>query len=312
MGTVVSPDVYMTPPASDTHPVWPPLTPTPCLALKRHRDCEQKCAELESTVKESVAVREALASLNQQLTEVRERHVQDLKASHQRETAQHRDLKASHQRILAQQREILALKEREHGPEKASEHETENAGLKLRRMLEQVELGLGKLPDEERTVFWTKYLGSGSPGATKMMNDFLLRVYNIKWGRVDYKERKARIEQVVKELKDLHSTLSSSVHSAWDKGLLIIEDKHSPTQVAMLQALLHLEGLEYRTRPRTDAGTAPALAPALAPAATPATAPAPAPHVVQLPQHGQRYTDDQTGRFYYYNRWSNAMQWEPP
>ena len=144
------------------------------------------------------------------------------------------------------------------------------------------------------------------------MNDFLLRAYNIKWGHVDYKERKARIEQVVKELKDLHSTLSSSVHSAWDKGLLIIEDKHSPTQVAMLQALLHLEGLEYRTRPRTDAGTAPALAPALAPAATPATAPAPAPHVVQLPQHGQRYTDDQTGRFYYYNRWSSSMQWESP
>ena len=152
MGTVVSPDVYMTPPASDTHPVWPPLTPTPCLAqtLKRHRDCELKCAELESTVKESVAVREALASHNQQLTEVRERHEQDLKASHQRETEVHQRLNASHQRetalhreILAQQREILAMKEREHARQ-ASEHETEIACLKLRRMLEQVELGLGK------------------------------------------------------------------------------------------------------------------------------------------------------------------------
>lgn len=250
-------------PATVTPTLSAPLTLTLSLAQTLQLEtAKRKICELESKLQTVIPMHAENAVLAQKLNEQQDARIEDLREYIKDLQGHVGYVKEAGERLAKQSAKIEELSDLRFKSAQDN-HRKDVTNLALRRVVEQAGSGLGKVTNESHKDFWTRYLTSCQPAGEKLMTSILLKAYNCIWQNVPSKDRKLRIAQVVNEIVEVYSDASGPLHLGWASDcIVLVENEHSPTRIALLVAFFDLEGIPYELKGRRDP---PVGAPAPAP-----------------------------------------------
>ena len=184
-------------------------------------------------------------------------------------------------------------------------HASEIVTLKLRNLIEQLELKLGKTDAVSRTVWWTQFLSSDTnPTALMLLTSILFRAFDTIWSSVTSTNAKqAKIKLVADAISNVYHDLSRCVHAGRSDDIVLVRDEHTQLNFDILYALMKLGVKQkvtgpFRVQPtRRPAGSTAGTSAEAPPASTPAAAPSQgqAQHAQQPPQQQQQPHDGAQG-----------------